>query len=64
MNRRQFLARLGTVSAGAVLAPGLLADETVPLDSDFVMLFADTHCGPEAKYQAAALRRCMDETLT
>ncbi|MDX9979805.1 MAG: metallophosphoesterase [Lentisphaeria bacterium] len=63
LNRRQFLARLGVVSAGVALAPGLLADEPVPLDRNFVMLFADTHCGPQAKYQATALRRCVSETL-
>jgi 3',5'-cyclic AMP phosphodiesterase CpdA len=62
-NRRQFLARLGAVSAGAILLPGLLAEEPVPLDRDFVILFADTHCGPQAKYQAVALRRCVDEVL-
>ncbi len=63
MNRRQFIAHLGAVSAGVVFTPSSAFAGNVPLDPNFVMLFADTHCGPPAKYQAAAMRRCVAETL-
>lgn len=63
MNRRAFLTRLGAVATGVVLAPKLVLAEDVPLDENFVMIFADTHCGPAADYQAVAMRRCVTETL-
>ncbi|MDO4583268.1 MAG: metallophosphoesterase [Planctomycetia bacterium] len=66
-SRRRFLATLGFSAAALAIDPGKLlhaeVGKDIPVDSNHLVLLADTHCGPNLKHQLDFLRKSISEIV-